>query len=161
MPRFYFEDFVVGSVEQYGPRLVTREEIIAFAAEFDPQPMHLDEEAARASMLGGLAASGWHSCAIVMRMLCDWYVCDSSSMGGPGVEEVKWLKPIRPGDQLTLRRTVMESRASSSRPEMGFIKFYFEVFNQSGECVMTFRPVMILALRQRTATAKLKLAARP
>jgi acyl dehydratase len=151
MPRFHFEDFAVGSVEQYGPRLVTREEIIAFAAEFDPQPMHLDEDAARASMLGGLAASGWHSCAIVMRMLCDWYVCDSSSMGGPGVDEVKWLKPIRPGDTLMLRRSVLEKRASNSRPEMGFIKFHFDVLNQAGETVMTLRPVMILALREPAA----------
>jgi acyl dehydratase len=151
VPKYYFEDFALQGVEQYGPRLVTREEIIAFAAEFDPQPMHLDEEAARASMLGGLAASGWHSCAIVMRMLCDWFVCDSSSMGGPGLDEVRWLKPIRPGDALTLRRSVLEKRASNSRPEMGFIKFHFDVLNQSGETVMTMRPVMILGLREPAA----------
>jgi acyl dehydratase len=111
----YWEDFTAGSVTDYGPRLVTREEIIAFAAEFDPQPMHLDEDAARLSMLGGLAASGWHSCCLLMRMMTDGFLLDSSSMGAPGVDEVRWLKPVRPGDRLTLRVQVMETRASKSR----------------------------------------------
>jgi acyl dehydratase len=151
MPHLYFEDFIVDSVDEYGPRLVTREEIIAFASEFDPQPMHLDEEAARASMLGGIAASGWHSCAIVMRMICDWFVNDSASMGGPGVEEVKWLRPVRPGDRLTLRRTIAAKRASASRPEMGFVTFQFELFNQNGDCVVTMRPTVIVAVRAPAA----------
>src|SRR5829696_8294868 len=98
MPRYYWEDFVLGAVDEFGPRTVTREEIIAFASEFDPQPMHLDEEAARGTMLGGLAASGWHTCAIFMRMISDWFVLDSASWGGPGVDELKWLRPVRPGD---------------------------------------------------------------
>jgi acyl dehydratase len=151
MPRLYWEDFAIDSVEEFGPRLVTREEIIAFASEFDPQPMHLDEEAARATMLGGLAASGWHTCAIVMRMLCDWFVLDSASMGGPGVEEVKWLRPVRPGDALTLRRTIAAKRASTSKPEMGFMTFQLELFNQNRECVMTMRPVVILKVRAPAA----------
>ncbi|HEX2216410.1 MAG TPA: MaoC family dehydratase [Xanthobacteraceae bacterium] len=147
MPKFYWEDFVSGSTEEYGPRVVSREEIIAFASEFDPQPMHLDEDAARTSMLGGLAASGWHSCAIMMRMMCDWFVLDSASWGGPGVEEVKWLKPIRAGDSLTLRRTVLEKRVSNSRPEMGFVKFHYVFLNHSGEQVMTLTTVMMMGRR--------------
>jgi acyl dehydratase len=149
VPKYCWEDFAVGDVEEYGPRLVTREEIIAFAAEFDPQPMHLDEEAARATMLGGLSASGWHTCAILMRMICDWFVLESSSMGAPGVDEVKWLKPVRPGDRLSLRRTVLDTRESKSRPDLGFVKFQYEMLNQNGEPAMTLvTPAM---LGKRTA----------
>ena len=97
--------------------------MIAFAAEFDPQPMHLDEAAARATMMGGLCASGWYACCILMRMCADAFVLNSSSMGAPGVDEVKWLLPIRPDDQLRLRATVLDARASSSRPDMGFVRF--------------------------------------
>lgn len=147
MPRHHWEDFVSGSIDQYGPRPVTREEIIAFAAEFDPQPMHLDEEAGRGTLLGGIAASGWHSCAIVMRMLCDWFLLDAASWGSPGVEEVRWLKPVRPGDSLTLRRTVVETRQSRSRPEAGFVKFRFELLNQTGEVVMTLVTSLMIGVR--------------
>src|SRR5690348_5839361 len=114
MAKLYFEDFKPGSVTEYGPRLVTREEIVAFAAEFDPQPMHLDEEAARSSMLGGLAASGWHTCCLLMRMAADGFILNSASMGAPGVDEVKWLRPLRPGTRVTLRVNVLESRVSNS-----------------------------------------------
>src|SRR5258707_1856880 len=95
-----FEDFPPGHFGTFGPRLVTREEILAFAAEFDPQPMHLDEEAARDTLLGGLSASGWHTCGLMMRMICDGFLLNSSSMGANAVEEVQWLKPVRPADQL-------------------------------------------------------------
>lgn len=145
--KLYFEDFIPGSAVEYGPRLVTREEIIAFAAEFDPQPMHLDEEAARATMLGGLAASGWHTCCITMRMMVDGFILDSSSMGAPGVEEVKWLAPVRPGDRLTLRATVMNTRASRSRPNMGLVGFLFELFNGANECVMTLTTSLMMGRR--------------
>lgn len=154
MPKFYFEDFERGSVAEYGPKLVTREEVIAYASAFDPQPMHLDEEAARASMLGGLAASGWHSCAMMMRMICDWFVLDSASMGAPGVDEVKWLKPVRPGDELTLRRTVLETRTSKSRPEMGFVKFDFEFINQARERVMTLTCTLMITRREAAAARR-------
>src|SRR6202171_3412834 len=100
MSRIYFEDIVPGSVTTYGPRIVTREEIIAFASEFDPQPMHLDEEAAKKTMLGGLSASGWHSCAIMMRGISHGFLVNAASMGAPGIDEVKWLKPVRPGGSL-------------------------------------------------------------
>jgi acyl dehydratase len=115
VPKFYFEDFSPGWTAEYGPRRVTREEIIGFAAQFDPQPMHLDEEAARGTMLGGLGASGWHTCCVMMKMVADGVLLDSASMGAPGIEEVKWLKPVRPGDSLTVRGSVLSARASQSR----------------------------------------------
>lgn len=153
MPKYFWEDFPPGEVAEYGPRTITREEIIAFAAEFDPQPMHLDEAAARASMLGGLAASGWHSCALMMRMMCDWFVADAASWGGPGVEEVRWLKPIRPGDALLLRRQTLDKRASKSRPEMGFVKFAYALVNQAGETVMTLTTSMMIGRREPAAAS--------
>jgi acyl dehydratase len=151
MPKYFFEDFTPDEVADYGPRTMTREEIIAFAAEFDPQPMHLDEDAARATMLGGLAASGWHSCAFIMRMMCDWFVADAASWGGPGVEEVRWLRPVRPGDALTLRRHTVEKRTSKSRPEMGFVKFAYSLLNQHGETVMTLTTTMMIGRRDPVA----------
>ncbi|BAT59221.1 bifunctional protein PaaZ [Variibacter gotjawalensis] len=147
MPKYYFEDFIPGSVDTYGPRHVTREEIIDFASQFDPQPMHLDEEAGRNSMLGGLAASGWGTCAMLMRMICDWFVLDSASLGAPGVDEVKWIKPVRPGDDLTLRRTIGEKRVSKSRPDMGFVPISYEMINQAGDVVMTMTVPSMMALR--------------
>jgi acyl dehydratase len=147
VPRFYFEDFALGSIAEFGPRSVTREEIIAFAAEFDPQPFHLDEEAARASMLGGLAASGWHTCAILMRMIYDGFLFESASMGSPGVDEVRWLAPLRPGDTLTIRRTVLDARVSKSKPDRGFVTLRFEVLNQAGRPVMTLKTPMMIARR--------------
>ena len=145
----YFEDFAPGMVIENGPRLVTREEIVAFAAEFDPQPMHLDEEAARASILGGLAASGWHTCCLLMRMACDGFVLNSSSMGAPGVDEVKWLKPLRPGTNITLRTTVLDTRVSNSRPEMGFVKVQMDVLEDDRSPIMTLTTSMIMRLRAK------------
>src|SRR3954466_248762 len=133
----HFEDFTPGSVSEYGPRLVTRDELVAFAAEFDPQPMHLDEAAASASMLGGLAASGWHSCCLLMRMISDGFLLRSAFLGAPGVEEVRWLAPVRPGTALMVRATVLEARPSRSRPGMGFVKFRFELVDAAGTQLMT------------------------
>jgi acyl dehydratase len=132
----HWEDFVVGSVAEYGPRRVTREEIIAFAAEFDPQPMHMDEAFARTTMLGGLAASGWHTCAIGMRLIVDAFMGNAASLGSPGLDEVRWLKPVRPDDELTLRYTVLEARPLNSRPAWGLVRFRFELVNQNGEVVL-------------------------
>ena len=145
--KLFWEDFVEGSLAEYGPRVVTREEIVAFAAEFDPQPMHLDEDAARASMLGGLAASGWHTCVLVNRLLADGLMNQAHAMGAPGVDEVKWLKPVRPGDRLTIHAKVLEKRASRSRPEMGFVNFHFEVRTQAAETVMTLSCPLMVARR--------------
>lgn len=151
MPKLHFEDFTPGRVMEQGPRLVTREEILAFAAEFDPQLVHLDEDAARATMLGGLSASGWHTCALGMRMIADGFIRDAASMGSPGIEEVRWQRPVRPGDRLTLRCTVLETRAMKSRPQWGLVRFRFEIFNQAGECVMTQTNVNMFGRRPREA----------
>lgn len=147
MSKLYWEDFTPGRVFEHGPRLVTREEIVGFAAEFDPQPMHLDEAAARATLLGGLSASGWHACCILMKMSTERFVLNSASQGAPGVDEVKWLLPIHPGDQLTLRATVVETRASRSRTDMGFVKFAFELFNQTGVCAMILTTSLMMGRR--------------
>jgi acyl dehydratase len=132
-----FEDFTPGETVQYGDRLVTRDEIVEFAREFDPQPFHLDEAAARETMLGGLAASGWHMCAILMRLNCDGFLLRATSMGAPGIDEVKWLRPLRPGARVFVRRTVLDARASKSRPSMGLVKFLFELVNGDGDVLMT------------------------
>jgi acyl dehydratase len=143
----YFEDFVPGSVSEFGPRLVTREEIVDFAAAFDPQPMHLDEAAAHASMLGTLAASGWHSCCLLMRMLSDGFISQAHFMGAPGVEEVRWLAPLRAGETVRARATVLEARPSRSRPQLGFVKFLFELIDSSNTRVMTMNVSPMFARR--------------
>jgi acyl dehydratase len=135
----YWEDFKVGEVEQIGGKKVERDEVIAFAKQFDPQPFHVDESAAKASMYGGLIASGWHTCAMVMRMMCDAYMLQSASVGSPGIDNLKWLKPVRPGDTLRAQRTTLESRTSKSRPEIGIVSNLWEVFNQEGEMVMSMQ----------------------
>jgi acyl dehydratase len=135
----HYEDFVVGEVREMGPRTVTREEIVAFAAEFDPQPMHLDENAAKQTILGGLAASGWHTCSIMMRLLCDGLILNSTSQGSPGIDEAKWKRPVRPGDTLTVRHTILDKRESKSRPGVGLVRQECNVLNQRGESVMEMR----------------------
>jgi acyl dehydratase len=147
MAKLYFEDFEAGAVNTYGPRPVTRKEIVDFATEFDPQPMHLEEEAGGASMLGGLAASGWHTCCLMMRLAADGFVLNSSSMGAPGVDEVRWLAPLRPGRHITLRTTVLETRVSASRPEMGFVKILFEVSDDAGTKLMMLSTSLIMGRR--------------
>jgi acyl dehydratase len=139
-----FEDFPVGRFGTFGPRHVSREEIVAFAAEFDPQPMHLDEAAAAKTMLGSLAGSGWHLCSLMMRMMCDGFIARTASMGSPGVNEVRWLAPLRPGDDLLLEVDVEQARASRSRPDMGIVMFKGTARNAAGVvlCEMT-SPIMI------------------
>jgi acyl dehydratase len=153
MPKHYWEDFQPGDVALYGPRLVTREDIVAFAAEFDPQPMHLDEAAASATLLGGLAASGWHICSLLMRMIADGFILDSSSMGAPGVEEMRWLKPLRPGAQIRVRATVLDSRASKSRPEMGLTRFRYEVIDEADAVIATMVVPAMFGRRKPGAAA--------
>ena len=135
----YWEDFKVGEVEQIGDKRVDRAEMIAFAKQFDPQPFHVDEAAAKQSMYGGLIASGWHTCAMVMRMMCDTYMLQSASVGSPGIDNLKWLKPVRPGDMISARRTTLETRASKSKPDIGIVNNLWEVFNQNGEMVMSMQ----------------------
>jgi len=153
MPKLYWEDFASGAVAVYGPRLVTREEIVAFASEFDPQPMHLDEMAARDTMLGGLGASGWHMCCLFMRIIADGFILNSSSMGAPGIEEVRWLAPLRPGTQIRVRSTVMETRASKSRPDMGLVKLAYEMIDETGTPLMSLTNTQMFGRRKAEAAA--------
>jgi acyl dehydratase len=133
--RWAYEDFVEGASLDLGSKRVTADEIIEFASEFDAQPMHLDEAAGKAGILGGLSASGWHTCALFMRMLCDAFLLDSTSQGSPGIDQVKWKKPVLAGDTLSGRVTVLGKRVSKSRPQLGFVAMRAELFNQRGEAV--------------------------
>lgn len=126
----WFEDLPEGRTLDLGERLVTREEIVAFATEFDPQPHHLDDEAAAKSILGGLSASGWHTCAMMMRMLVDGLAIRAASMGSPGIEEVRWMRPVRPGDVLRMKGEVKAARVSKSHPEMGIVDIEWTLHNQ-------------------------------
>jgi acyl dehydratase len=151
--KLHFEDFKSGDVAIYGPRHVTREEIIAFAAEFDPQPMHLDEAAAAATLLGGLGGSGWHSCALLMRMIADGFILNSTSMGSPGVEEVRWLRPLRPGTNLRVRMTVLEARGSKSRPDIGLVRMTFEMIDDVDAVLTTMTTTLMMGRRDAGAAA--------
>jgi acyl dehydratase len=147
MTKLYWDDFKVGELGEFGGMRVTAEEIKEFAAQFDPQPMHLDETAARATLVGGLCASGWHTCAMMMRIVADGFLLNSSSMGAPGVDEIRWLAPLRPGDEIKVRATVRDKRASRSRPDLGFLDMFFEVLTGPGTCVMTARTNLMLGRR--------------
>lgn len=137
MPRFAFEDFAPGSTRVLGPVSVSKDDIVAFAREYDPQPFHVDEVAAKDSFIGTLIGSGWHTCCINMRLVADELLQGSTAMGAPGIEEVKWLKPVRPGDTLRSRAIVLDARPSKSRPSIGLVHFRYEVLNQHDEIVMT------------------------
>ncbi len=143
----WFEDFTPGQVLELGSRTITAEAIVAFAREFDPQPFHLDEEAAKRSIYGGLLASGWHTGAIMMRLLCDGLLHDTVSLGSPGIDEMRWLKPVRPGDTLSGRMTVLEAIPSRSKPDRGVLRTLTEMRNQHGEVVMTVRGLSLLGRR--------------
>jgi acyl dehydratase len=143
----YFEDFPLGDVRESPSRAVTHDEIVAFARQFDPQPFHLDDEAAKRSIFGGLLASGWHTCAIYMRLMWETFLKDTASLGSPGVDEIRWVKPVRPGDTLRVRFTVVEAVPSRSKPDRGIVRVLSEVFNQHGEIVMTMRGLGMYARR--------------
>ena len=134
--KYYWEDMQVGHVQQLGTLSPTREEIIAFATQFDPQPFHLDEEAAKASVFGGLCASGWHTCAMAMRLMVTNFLQASSSLGSPGLENIQWPKPVFPGDVLRLQSTVLQTRPMNSRPHVGLVRTHWEMFNQDGDKVL-------------------------
>lgn len=135
--RDHWEDFPVGSVRQFGAMQVTREDVLDFASKFDPQPFHLDDAAAEASLFGKLSASGWHTCAMAMRMMCDGYLLNAASLGSPGIDKLKWHKPVYPGDTLSVRFSVLEARTMNSRPDVGLIRSLSEVLNQHGEVVQS------------------------
>ncbi|MEW6694275.1 MAG: MaoC family dehydratase [Pseudomonadota bacterium] len=134
--RIWWEDLAVGDTRALGSVRVTEEEIVAFARQFDPQPFHLDAEAARHSVFGALCASGWHTCALAMRLMVTNFLHESSSLGSPGLESLKWLKPVFPGDELHLRHTITDKRPMSKRPDVGLVRTVWELFNQHGEKVL-------------------------
>ncbi len=153
--KLHWEDVVIGEPVSYGAYPVTREAIFEFAHAYDPQPHHIDEEAAKLSLVKGLCASGWHSCAMFMRMFYDGILANAASMGGPSIEEVKWLKPVRPGHVLSARTTCVEKRVMRSRPGVGICSMQHEVFNQDGEVLMTMRNAVFIAVRApRTDTTE-------
>lgn len=143
----WFEDFAPDQVIDLGSRAMTREEIIDFAARWDPQPMHLDDAGGDASLLHGLAASGWHTGCILMRLFADNLLAGSASLGSPGIESLRWMKPVHPGDILTVRLHVVETRTSASRPRMGLIKGRFEVTNQTGAMVARMESTLMMGRR--------------
>lgn len=128
-----FEDFAPGETITYGDTVIERDEIVAFAAAFDPQPFHLDEASARGTFAGSLIASGWQSCAIINRMNCDFFLNRSSCMGSPGIDEMKWLRPVRPGDRLRVRRSILGAQTSQSKPDRGTVQFLYELINQNDD----------------------------
>ncbi|MBC3928382.1 MaoC family dehydratase [Undibacterium sp. CY21W] len=134
---WYFEDFIPGSVIPLGQRTVTEEEIIHFAQQFDPQSFHVDKDAAKASIFGGVIASGWHTCSMIMRMVVDGFIADSSSMGSPGVDEVRWILPVRPGDTLTVSAETVSVKSSTSKPDRGVVNTVWKAVNQDGQLVCT------------------------
>lgn len=149
--RRWFEDYRPGETREFGSYAVTEAEIIEFARQFDAQPFHIDPEAARASMFGGLIASGWHTGAMMMRMFCDAGQAGEPILASPGFDDLKWLKPVRPGDVLSVRQTVKDVVPSKSRPDRGLVKFDNEVRNQKGETVMTVTTMVFVRRRERAA----------
>lgn len=140
-----FEDFRPGPLGTFGPHHVSREDIIAFASEFDPQPMHLDDEAANRSLLKGLSGSGWHMCSLLMRICWDGFIQRMASAGSPGVDEVRWVSPLRPGDDLTVQVDVLDTHESKSRPDVGFVRIKNDMRNASGQTLMLATiPLMVL-----------------
>jgi acyl dehydratase len=137
MTKHWFEDFAPGWTFENGPRTLTAAEIVAFAREWDPQTFHTDEVRARESPFGGLIASGWQTASVAMRLMCDGYLLESSCVGSPGIDELKFLKPVRPGDALRFRSTVIEAAPSKTKPNRGTVTFRWEVINQHGEVALS------------------------
>jgi acyl dehydratase len=137
----YWDDIKEGEVVELGSQTMEKDRMIAFAREFDPQSFHTDEKAAEASIWGGLIASGWLTGSVLMRLFYDGFLMDTASMGSPGIDELRWLKPVRPGDTLSARLTVLETSASRSKPDRGIVRSLMEVLNQHGEVVMTTKGV--------------------
>lgn len=147
----YYEDITVGEVERFGHKEVTREEVIDFAGKYDPQPFHLDDAAAAGTYFGRLSASGWHTAAMMMRMMVDhMHAHGQASLGSPGVDQLRWLKPVYPGDTLRCEMEVVAKRRSASRPEMGILDTRMTVFNQKDEPVMTMQSAGLIRVRGAT-----------
>jgi len=147
-PGTYFEDYPVGAVFTGGPVLVSEAEILDFARRYDPQPMHVDKAAAEAGQFGGLIASGWHTGAMMMQLLEKHFVPRPGNLASPGLDELRWLHPVRPGDRLSLRATVLSARRSRSKPGQGVVTSLVEMINQNGEVVMTLKPISLIRCRE-------------
>lgn len=162
MPEFYYEDFVPGAVAEFhADKPITKEEIVRFAAAYDPQPFHLDEAAAERSMLGGLSASGWHTCCLMMRLNFDGWISRTASLGAPGIDELRWEKPVRPGDRLTLRRTILHRRVSRNRPDMGLVAMQIDALNQKGEALVRQKHTQLISPRDPARAVEEAAAAAP
>jgi acyl dehydratase len=147
----YFEDYPAGAVYEYGYLTVTEEDIVAFAEQFDPQPIHTDRVFAAAGPFGGLIASGWHSAGLTMRLLADHYLSRVASLASPGIDELRWSVPLRPGDSVRLRTTITQTRPSRSKPDRGLVHTHAELLNQDDQCPITFQAMNFL--RRRPAGA--------
>ena len=143
----YFEDYVPGAVYTAGAIAVTESDIIDFARRYDPQPMHTDPDAASRGRFGGLIASGWHTGAMMMRLFADNFLSPASSLASPGLDELRWHLPVRPGDVLSLRVTILEARPSRKNPEQGIVRSHVEVLNRSGAVVMSLKPISLIRRR--------------
>jgi acyl dehydratase len=146
-PARWFEDYVAGSVHELGRIAVESDEVLDFARRFDPQPFHVDLQAASQTHFGGLIASGWHTASLMMRLFALHYLSPESSLGSPGIEQLRWPRPVRPGDVLSVRVTVTDARRSQSRPDRGIVRSLVEVFNQNGELVMSADPANFILCR--------------
>ena len=152
MAMIYFEDLEVGSTSKFGRYDVTREEVMEFAQKYDPQPFHLDEEAAAKTHFGRLSASGWHTCAMTMAMLVEnMKTSRQAGLGSPGMDNLRWVKPVYPGDTLRVETTIIEKRRSKNRPDMGLFKSDLTIFNQDDEPVMTMRSNGLIKVRNPEA----------
>lgn len=145
----YFEDYVPGHVHEFGSIAVSEAEILEFGRRYDPQPFHSDTEAARHTQFGSLIASGWQTAGVMMRLVVDHYLSRVASLASPGVDELRWTKPVRPGDTLSVRATVLDVRASTSKPDRGLVRTFFEVLNQHGDVVMSVKAMNMLKRRGR------------
>ncbi len=149
LERRYFEDYEEGSVHEFGSIAVEEQEIIHFATRYDPQVFHTDPVKAMKTIFGGLVASGWHTAALAMRLIVDHYLSHVASLGSPGVDDLRWLKPVRPGDRLSLRVTIVETRRSRKEPGRGIVRSFVETMNQNHEVVMSWKGTNMLRCRDR------------
>lgn len=145
----WFEDYRVGMVSEFGGITVTAQDIVQFASRYDPQAMHVDPDAAAKGEFGGLIASGWHTASLMMRMFADHYLSKVAGLAAPGIDELRWVRPVRPGDTLRVRVTVLETQRSRSKPDRGVVRGLVEVLNQNDDLVMSLKPINIV--RSRTA----------
>lgn len=146
MAERWFEDYVEGETAEFGPIRVDEAEVVQFGRQYDPQPFHVDRVAAEAGPFGGLIASGWHTCALMMRLLAQEYLSAASSLGSPGIDELRWVKPVRPGDELRLRTTVEQARRSRSKPDRGLVRTRVELVDRAGDVVLRLTAMnMVLA----------------